>query len=160
VQRQLSSIDEGLILSDVETMQARHAEDLSPPRFRTALSGGFALLALALAIVGLYGVLARLVARRTREIGIRMALGADRERILRSILRRAAALAAAGVVFGIAGSAIAAHLIRGLLYGIRASGAVELAAVAAAMQLVAILAAWQPARHAASIDPMKALRTE
>jgi putative ABC transport system permease protein len=160
VQRQLSSIDEGLILSGIETMQAKHAEDLSPPRFRTALSGGFALLALALAIVGLYGVLARLVARRTREIGIRMALGADRERILRSILRRAAALAAAGVVFGIAGSAIAAHLIRGLLYGIRAGGAVELAAVAAAMQLVAILAAWQPARHAASIDPMKALRTE
>ena len=160
VQRQLSSIDEGLILSGIETMQAKHAQDLSPPRFRTILAGGFALLALALAIVGLYGVLARLVLRRTREIGIRMALGADRERVLRSILRHALAMAGAGVACGIAGAVFVAHLIRGLLYGIGAGGAVEFAAVAASVLIVALLAAWRPARRAASVDPMRALRAE
>ncbi len=160
IQRELSSIDEGLILSGIETMQAKHAADLSPPRFRTVLAGGFAVLALLLAIVGIYSVLSRLVLRRTREIGIRMALGADRARVLRSILRRALAMTLAGTVFGIAGAIIVARLIRGLLYGIEAGGAFELLAVALVMLIVALLAAWRPARRAASVDPMQALRAE
>ncbi|MGB6686921.1 MAG: FtsX-like permease family protein, partial [Terracidiphilus sp.] len=160
VQRQLSSIDGGLILSGIETMQAKHAADLSPPRFRTVLAGGFALLALVLAIVGLYGVLSRLVLKRTREIGIRMALGADRERVLRSILRQAFQMTIAGVALGIAGGVVAARLVRGLLYDIRDGGAAEFAGVAAAMLIVALLAAWRPARRAASVDPMQALRAE
>jgi predicted permease len=160
LQQQLSSVDRGLLLSGVQTMQAMHAADLAQPRFRTVLAGGFAMLALVLAIVGLYGVLSRLVARRTREIGIRMALGADREKILRSVLRRAAAMAAAGVVCGAAASFFVARLIRNLLYGIQAGGAAELSAVGVAMLLVAVLAAWHPARRAASVDPMQALRAE
>ncbi len=160
VQQQLSSVDRDLVLSGVETMQAMHAADLSPPRFRTVLAGGFAVLALLLAIVGLYSVLSRLVLRRKREIGIRMALGADRARVLRSILGRALAMTLAGAVFGIAGAVIVARLIRGLLYGIEAGGAVEFAAVAAAMLIVALLAAWRPARRAASVDPMQTLRSE
>jgi predicted permease len=160
LQRQLSSIDRDLVLAGIETMQAKHAAELSQPRFRTVLCGGFAALALALAVVGLYGVLSRLVLRRTREIGIRMALGADRDRILRSILRHAAEMAMAGIALGIAGAALAVRLIRGLLYDVHGGGAAEFAAVAAGMLIVAVLAAWRPARHAASIEPMAALRTE
>jgi putative ABC transport system permease protein len=160
LEQQLSSVDRDLVLSGVQTMQAMHSADLSQPRFRTALAGGFAVLALLLAIVGLYSVLSRLVLRRSREIGIRMALGADRERVLRSILRHALTMAAAGVACGIAGAIFVAHLIRGLLYGIEAGGAIEFAAVAASMLIVALLAAWRPARRAASVDPMRALRAE
>ena len=160
LQQQLSSIDSGLVLSGVETMQAMHAADLSQPRFRSVLAGSFAALALLLAVVGLYSVLSRLVLRRTREIGIRMALGADRAQVLGSILRRALAIALAGTIPGVAGAFIAARLIRGLLYGIQAGGAVEFIAVAAAMLVVALLAAWRPARRAASVDPIQALRSE
>jgi predicted permease len=160
LQQQLSSIDPDLVLSGVETMQAMHAADLSQPRFRTVLAGGFAVLALLLAIVGLYSVLSRLVARRTREIGIRMALGADRTRVLGSILRRALMMTLAGAILGIAGAVIVAHLIRGLLYGIQAGGAAEFAVVTAAMLILALLAAWRPARRAASVDPIQALRSE
>ena len=160
VEQQLAAIDRDLLLSGAQTMEAMHAADLEPPQFRTVLAGGFAVLALLLAIVGLYGVLARLVLRRTREIGIRMALGADRERILRSVLQHAARMTMAGIALGVAGASIAVHLIRGLLYGIRGGGAAELAAVSAGMLLVAVAAAWRPARRAASIDPMEALRME
>jgi predicted permease len=160
LQQQLSSVDRDLVLSGVQTMQAMRSAGLSQPRFRTVLAGGFAVLALLLAMVGLYGVLSRLVLRRTREIGIRMALGADRQRVLHLILRHAARMTAAGVVSGAVGAIAATHLMHQLLYDIHAGGAAESAAVAAAMLLVALLAAWVPARRAASIDPMQALRTE
>ena len=158
--QQLASIDRGLIFTDEQTMESRRSADWAQPRFRAVLCGGFAVLALLLAIVGLYSVLSRLVLRRTRDTGIRMALGADRDRILRSILRHAARMTIAGIGCGAAGVMIAGRLIRGLLYDIRAGGVAEIAAVSAAMLLIAVLAAWRPARRAASIDPMKALRTE
>jgi len=160
VQGQLSLIDRGLILSDIETMQARLAVDLSQPRFRTVLAGGFAGLALALAIVGLYGVLSRMVVGRTREIGIRMALGANRELVQRSVVFHAVGITIVGICFGAAGAALVERVIGSLLYGIRRDGAGEFTAVAATILLVASVVALVPARRAASIDPMRALRME
>jgi putative ABC transport system permease protein len=141
-------------------MQAKHAAILSPPRFRVALFGSFALLALVLAVVGLYGVLSQIVSRSTREIGIRMALGADRARILGSVLRRTFTIVAIGICFGVIGGAIGAHLIRGLLYGVHAGNLVLFASASAMMLAAGLVAAWLPARRASSVDPIQALRSE
>jgi predicted permease len=160
VQQKLSEVDHDLLLRDIDAMQSRHAAALSQPRFRTLLLSGFALLAAVLAMVGLYGVLSQLIARRTRDIGIRMALGADRGRIVRAILSQACLMTVIGVFLGAASAAVAMRLLSGMLYGIHAEGAAEFAAAAATMLLVAVLASWGPARHAASIDPIQTLRSE
>jgi putative ABC transport system permease protein len=160
VQQKLSEVDHDLLLRDIDAMQSRHAAALSQPRFRTVLLSGFALLAAVLAMVGLYGVLSQLIARRTRDIGIRMALGADRGRIVRAILSQACLMTVIGVFLGAASAAVAMRLLSGMLYGIHAEGAAEFAAAAATMLLVAVLASWGPARHAASIDPIQTLRSE
>jgi len=160
VEQQLSAVDRDLVLSDIDGMQVRHAAALSQPRFRTVLFGGFAFLAVVLAVVGLYGVLAQLVLRRTRDIGIRMALGADRDRIVRSVLGQACAMTLLGILFGTVFAAIEARLLHGMLYGIHAEGAAEFAGAAAMILMATLIAAWGPARRAASIDPMRTLRAE
>jgi predicted permease len=160
IQHQLSSIDDNLILTGLQSMQAKHAAGLAQPRFRAVLSAGFALLALALAIIGLYGVLSRMVLGEVRNIGIRMALGADRTRILRGVVKKALALTLAGIVLGVAGALLIKRPLAGLLYDISAGGATELTAIAAVLVAVALLVAWRPARRAADVDPMRALRAE
>jgi predicted permease len=160
VQQKLLEVDHDLVLRDIDAMQTRQTAALSQPRFRTVLLSGFAFLAAVLAMVGLYGVLSQLIARRTRDIGIRMALGADRGRIVRAILSQACVMTVIGIVVGAACAAIAVRFLSGMLYGIHAAGAAEFAAAAATMLLVAVLASWGPARHAASIDPMQTLRSE
>ncbi|MGH9404171.1 MAG: ABC transporter permease, partial [Terriglobia bacterium] len=124
------------------------------------LVGGFAALALLLSVVGLYGVIAYSVSQRTREIGIRMALGAQRSSVYRLILGEAAWLAGAGIAVGLICSVAAATLMRGLLFGTQAWDAPTLAAVATGLALSALLASFVPARHAASINPVEALRAE
>lgn len=160
IQQLLSRLDPSLLLSDIGGLNEEHISDLRQPRFRTALFAGFAGLALVLALVGLYGVLMQLIVRRRREIGVRMALGANRESILSSILRQACIMTAAGVAIGAFCAVAEVRLIHSLLYGIRARGAAEFACSATALLIVAIAAAWFPARRAASIDPMQALRAE
>jgi putative ABC transport system permease protein len=160
VQQKLSEVDHDLVLRDIDAMQTRQTAALSQPRFRTVLLSGFALLAAVLAMVGLYGVLSQLIARRTRDIGIRMALGADRGRIVRAILSQACVMTVIGIFMGAACAAIAMRFLSGMLYGIHAAGAAEFAAAGATMLLVAVLASWGPARHAASIDPTQTLRSE
>lgn len=160
VQQRLSAQDRDLALTNIDELRMQRADGLSQPRFRTVVFEGFAVLALALALVGLYGVLAQMVARRRREIGICMALGADRARILRSVLGQASMIAAAGVALGALGGLGAARLLRGLLYGIHAQGALELLCAAGAMLAVAGMTAWIPARRAASADPVEVLRAE
>jgi len=160
IQLHLSSIDGDLKLSGVETMQARQSGVLSAPRFRTVLFGGFALLALVLAIVGLYGVLSQIVVRRTREIAIRMALGADRAHILQSVLRRTFKIVGTGICFGVMGAAMGTHLIRGLLYGVHGENLARFVSASAMMLVVGLVAAWSPARRASSVDPVQALRSE
>jgi predicted permease len=160
IQQQLFVLDPGLLLAGVETMEARQATALSPPRFRAVLFGSFAFLALVLAVVGLYGVLSQLVSRRTGEIAIRMALGANRARILRSVLRRAFTMVVAGICLGVVGGALAVHLIRGLLYDVRPGNYAQFALASLLMLLVGLVASWLPARRASSVDPMQALRGE
>jgi predicted permease len=160
IQQQLFTLDRGLMLAGVETMEARQATALSPPRFRVVLFGSFAFLALVLAVVGLYGVLSQLVSRRTGEIAIRMALGADRARILRSVLRHAFTMVVAGIGLGVVGGALAVHLIRGLLYEVHAGNYAQFALASLLMLVVGLAASWLPARRASSVDPMQALRGE
>jgi putative ABC transport system permease protein len=160
IQQRLSAIDSNLVLGDIDSLRTRQAADISQPRFRSVLFIGFAILALALALVGLYGVLSQTVMRTTRDIGIRMALGANRMRILRSVLTQACVLTIVGIAIATVIAAIGIPLIKAMLYGITTRGTGELAVAAIAMLVVTIAAAWPPAYRAASIDPMTVLRNE
>ncbi|MGA2599588.1 MAG: FtsX-like permease family protein [Bryobacteraceae bacterium] len=122
--------------------------------------GSFAGIAFVLGVVGLYGVVAYSVSRRTREIGVRMALGAEPWSVYRLILIEAARLVGAGALLGIAGSLAAATLIRGLLYGVRPWDLPTMAAAVTVLGLAALLASFIPARRAAAVNPVEALRSE
>ncbi len=160
IQQRLSSIDANLILSAIDDLRTEQAAQLSQPRFRSVLLGGFAALAFALTLVGLYGVLSQTVARRSRDIGIRMALGANRDHILRSVLGHACAMTLAGIGIGSAFAAAGIRWIHGMLYGIAGQGAGELAVAATTLLLVSAGAASIPAYRAASIDPVRVLRDQ
>ena len=160
VQHRLSALDANLVLSNVDGLRVEQAAALSQPRFRSVLLAGFAGIALTLALVGLYGLLSQSIGRRTHDIGIRMALGADRARVLRAVLGQACALAIVGIFIGAVAAAIAIHFVQGMFYGVTAYGARELSVAAAAILIVAIFAAGCPAFRAASIDPILALRNE
>lgn len=124
------------------------------------LVGGFAALALLLSIVGLYGVISYSVSQRTREIGVRMALGAERGAVYQLVLKEAGWLAAVGIGMGLTFSVGAATLIRGMLFGVSSWDVPTLAAVAALLGACAIFASFLPARRAAAIIPLEALRAE
>ena len=124
------------------------------------LVGGFAVLALLLGVVGLYGVVAYSVSQRTREIGIRMALGAQSRSVYQLILKEAGRLIAVGLAIGLACSVGAATLMRGLLFDVRSWDVPTLAAVAVVLAVAALLASFIPARRAASLDPVETLRAE
>jgi ABC-type antimicrobial peptide transport system permease subunit len=124
------------------------------------LVGGFAFLALVLGVVGLYGVIAYSVSRRTREIGVRMALGAQRGAVYQLIMKEAAWLIGIGIGTGLVSSVAAATLIRGLLFGVRSWDAETLATVAVLLAVSALMATYIPARKAAQVDPSVALRYE
>jgi putative ABC transport system permease protein len=160
VQQRLSALDANLVLSNIDGLRAEQAAALSQPRFRSVLLAGSAGLALALALIGLYGLLSQSIAHRTHDIGIRMALGAGRARVLRSVLYQACVLATIGIFSGATAAAAAIHILQGMLYGVKAHGAVELSVAGAALLVVAIFAAGRPAFRAASIDPLLALRNE
>lgn len=133
---------------------------MAPPRFRATLLGVFACVALLMAAAGLYGVMAYGVAQRTHEIGLRMALGAQRRDVLRMVLRNGLALILAGVLIGLAASAGLTQFMRALLFEVQTFDAVTYALVAVLMVFTGLLACFVPARRAASVDPMVALRYE
>ncbi|MGH9584247.1 MAG: FtsX-like permease family protein, partial [Bryobacteraceae bacterium] len=133
---------------------------LADRRFLLLLVGLFAAAALALAAVGIYGVVAFSVTRRTQEIGIRMALGAERRDVLRLVVGEGARMAAGGVVIGIGASLAITRLLSSLLFGISATDPLTFAAVAVLLSLVALAASYIPARRAMKVDPMTALRYE
>lgn len=144
----------------VETLNGRVSGLKARPRFQAVLMGLFALIGIILAAVGLYGVLSFLVAQRTREIGVRMAIGATQKNVITMVLRQAGRWTILGVGLGLTGAVFAAQLLRSLLFGVDARDPGILIGVAALLIMIAFLAAWIPARRAASIDPMQALRTE
>jgi ABC-type antimicrobial peptide transport system permease subunit len=124
------------------------------------LVGGFAVLALLLGVVGLYGVIAYSVGQRTREIGVRMALGAERSSVYRLVLREAGGLTALGIALGVACSLVAGTLMRKLLFGTHVWDLPTLLSVSAILSVASILASFLPARRAASVNPVEALRAE
>jgi macrolide transport system ATP-binding/permease protein len=156
------SIDPGIGISDETTMAAKISESSAAYLHRSAayLVGGFAGLALVLSVVGLYGVIAYSVSQRTREIGVRMALGAARSSVSGLILKEAARLIAIGLIVGLACSVATAALGRKLLFGTQAWDVGTLAGVALVLGVSAMMASWLPARRAASVNPVEALRAE
>ena len=147
-------------VSQVSTMKSWVSEAMAEPRSISALFGVFAALALLLGSVGIYGVVSYSVAQRTREIGIRMALGARRQEVLMLVVGQGVKLALAGVAIGIAGGLMLTRLMSGLLYGVHATDPVTYGAVAVLLILVALAACFIPARRAMRVDPIVALRYE
>jgi predicted permease len=156
----LKSLDPGLPFGDVRTMGDLVSEATARRRFQTSLLTVFAAIALLLALVGLYGLMAYSVSRRTRELGIRMALGAQRTNVMLLVLRRAALLLGLGLVSGLAGSWIATRTIKAFLFGVGEHDPATIVFVCILLAVCGLAAALIPARRAASIDPMQALRTE
>lgn len=158
----IRQIDPEIAAFDESTMEQRVHDSQTAYLHRSAawLVAGFAALAWLLGVIGLYGVIAYSVSRRTREIGVRMALGAERGTVTRMVLREAGRLAAAGIVVGVLGSAAVAILMRTLLFGIGLSDGRTLVVVAAILGSSALLASYLPARRAASVSPVEALRVE
>ena len=154
------SADPDLPMANVKTMDQLLHESMGGDRFGAGLFGSFAIIALCLAIFGIYGVMSFTVAQRTHEIGLRMALGAGHSQVLGLILREGMTLGLIGLLIGLAGSYGAGRLMRGLLYGIGTLDPVAFSAVAAVLMISALLACYIPARRATHVDPMAALRQD
>jgi len=156
----LHSLDPNLAAGDIQTMGELESQANARRRFQTSLLTVFAGVALFLALVGLYGLMAYTVSRRTREVGIRMALGAQRSDVLMLVLKRAALLLALGLVSGLVASWFATRAIQAFLFGIGRHDPITILSVCTLLAVSGLIAAIIPARRAASIDPMQALRTE
>jgi predicted permease len=156
----IASLDPQLAVDDVKTMEASIHESLAPQRFNLFLLGLFAALAVFLAAVGVYGVLSYSVTQRTQEIGVRMALGAQRSSLLVMTIREGMRLTIAGGVIGLVGALLLTRLMASLLYGVTAHDPVTFAGVTALMYLVSLAACYIPARRATKVDPIVALRYE
>jgi predicted permease len=160
LRRAVAEIDPDLALADVRTQREQMDETMRSEHLLALLATGFGVLALLLAAVGIYGVMAYAVERRTSEIGLRLALGARREQVLRKILGESAWMAAAGCAAGLAAALGLARLMRSILYGVRPDDPLTYAGGALLLLAVALAATFLPARRAASIEPMTALRHE
>jgi putative ABC transport system permease protein len=156
----MAQLDSNLPVNDMRTLADQVSESMFNGRLMAALSVSLALLAALMAALGLYGVLAYMVARRTREIGIRMALGGQRRNILWLVLGHGARLSAVGAAIGIAGALIASQWIASLLYGVTARDPLTFVAVTVLLAFVSAAACYIPTRRATRVDPMVALRYE
>jgi putative ABC transport system permease protein len=147
-------------LDQIESIKQIVSSSVGQPRFRTAVLLMFAILALFVASIGLYGVMSYLMSQRTREFGIRIAVGASSGVLLRLVLGQAAKLVSIGICLGLVGAMLLARSIASLLYGVTPFDATTVASVSLVLAVVALLASYIPARRAASVDPIVALRNE
>jgi predicted permease len=160
IRRAVTEVDARVPIATVTSLKQQVAGSVGPETLLAQLVSTFSLLALVLASIGLYGVVSQAVARRTNEMGIRMALGADRGRILGMVLREAGGLILVGLALGLPGAALAARVLTTQLYGVTPADPATLALSAAVLLAVALLAGYIPARRASRVDPLVALRTE
>jgi predicted permease len=160
VRREVQGLNPQLPLFATGTLEGELAGTLSQPRFRAVLLAGFALIALILASIGIYGVTAHAVHQRTQEVGVRMALGAQRRDVLLLVLRQHVKPALIGVGLGLAGALALARFMESMVYGVRPTDPLTLAAMAVGLLAVAVAACWIPARRATKVDAIVALRNQ
>jgi ABC-type antimicrobial peptide transport system permease subunit len=153
-------IDKDLPIRDVRTQVQQINATISQERLFATLTAGFGFLALVLACIGIYGIMAYDVARRTSEIGIRMALGAKAGQMLRMMLREVSWMAAIGIGSGLGAALLLTHFVSFMLYGLKGNDPMILAGAAGLLFAVALLSGWKPAWRASRIEPMEALRHE
>src|SRR5262249_10638333 len=157
---ELTTLDRELPLASIRAMEEVVGRSIAQRRFLMLLLGAFAAVAVALAAIGVYGVLAYVVSQRTQEIGLRLAIGAAPNDVVRLFVREGLMLASVGVAIGLAGALGAARTLTTMLFGVTARDPVTFGAVAMALSVAAFCASFLPARRAARVDPMEALRTE
>jgi putative ABC transport system permease protein len=157
VRNEIRQMDANLPVANVRSMNDVVAAALATPRLTGFVLGAFATIALTLAAVGIYGVLAYLVSQRTQEIGIRLAIGADRSQVLGMVLRQGLSLTAVGIVVGLIGAFALTRLMQSLLYEVHPNDPITFVAVAAAVLVIALAASFLPARRATKVSPMSAL---
>jgi predicted permease len=158
--RTFHALAPGVVVDEVRTMQDRLNESLAPRRFSASMLGAFAMFALLLAAVGVYGVISYLVAQNTHELGVRIALGAQRGSIIGMVVRQGMELAVVGILAGVAGALALTRVMSSLLFGVSATDVLTFSLVPLILAAIALLASYLPARHAAQMDPMSALRSE
>jgi putative ABC transport system permease protein len=156
----VAGIDQTQIADDVMTLEGSLADSIAPRRWNLYLLGTFAASALVLAIIGLYGLMACWVTQRRQEIGVRMALGARRQEVVRLVVRQGMGIALIGLTVGVISAVALTRLMSSLLYGVSATDPATYAGIALLLAAVALLACYLPARRAMRVDPMVALRYE
>ncbi len=160
VRSRIHELDPTITVVDVRTMSDRMSQSMASQRFSTIMLGSFALFALALAVVGVYGVMSHLVAQGAHDIGVRMALGAERNHILGMVLRQGVELTVVGLVLGLAGAALLTRVMANLLFGVSTTDVATFSVVPLVLMGTATLASYIPAYRATRVDPVTALRDE
>jgi ABC-type antimicrobial peptide transport system permease subunit len=160
LQREVWALDPRLAVTDVSTVRELLHQSIATPRLRMTLLSAFALVAAFLAMIGVYGVMALTVAQRTQEIGVRMALGAARTRVIGEVLARGFRMTGLGIVIGVGGSVAATRVLSTMLFGVSAYDPLTYTAVTGSLVLVAALACYLPAHRASRVDPLEAIRAE
>jgi putative ABC transport system permease protein len=160
IRETVRALDASLAVSRLSTMAERLAGQRASRSFNLWLSVAFAVVALAFAAVGVYVLISDSVRRRTKELGVRMALGAERRQVLALVLGQALALTSAGILIGLAGAAVATRYLHAMVFGVHPLDPMTFALVAMTFFGISALAAWVPARRATRLDPVAALRTD
>jgi ABC-type antimicrobial peptide transport system permease subunit len=158
--REIHALDPTMPVYDVRTMQDRLKDSMARQRFSTIMLGAFAVFALILAAVGVYGVMSYLVTQGAHDIGVRMALGAQRGSIVRTVIRHGLELSVTGVILGLIGALALTRVMASLLFGVSATDLVTFSTVPVLLVVIALLASYFPARRATRVDPVVALRDE